>query len=163
MSTPLATALVRAGLLDVNMIAELIRWKLPVDLPKVSLERDPVAAALAIQQAIEDHDQVEVRETDLELLKLFLKTQTIGRLHVAMMDETAEFEVAFGRTRCTESNGKRVLSGDYIIPYRSESICEVMTNELTHLIDGRKKVFFSEAKDFFFGGTKAFMVCTPTK
>lgn len=160
MSTPLSEAIVKAGLLDVGMIAEMVKWKLPIDLPKAQLENDPETAIFAIQQAIEGQKQVEVRETDLDLLKKFLKTQKKGKLHVVTQHESGDLGVSFGRMEWKEEdNVVYDVSGDYIIPWSSESIADVMSNGETYLMDGRRKVFFTDSRDYFFGSSKAFMVC----
>jgi adenine specific DNA methylase Mod len=94
------------------------------------------------------------------VLKQYLDTQMQGVLHVeifvAETDTTnfADIPVSFGITPSIE----------YIIPYRSESITEEMTNGLTHLRSAREggpKIYFSSVRELFFGDTKAFLLCTP--
>jgi hypothetical protein len=71
---------------------------------------------------------------------------------------TADFSITYGRTAI----------GDYIIPWRSESIRQEMTNGMTYLTVEdppgalKNRVFFKDTREIYYGDTKAFMVCSPS-
>jgi hypothetical protein len=161
MTTPLAEAIAKAGVLDEGMVHELIKWKAPVDLPEeVPLAKDPLVAVTQIQEAIESEEQVISRHTELDMLKHFLETKKSGKLHVVTEHDSADLEASFGRVQTKKKDGPAKL-GDYIIPWMSESIEDVMTNGETFLLDGRRKIYFEEVRECFFGETKVFIICTP--
>ncbi len=158
MTNPLATAAIEAGLVDQASLDEMRRWRPPVDLP----EQAPVApasleeASQRIEQVLQSEGFVITRETDLEVLQQYLHTQQQGTLHVEILDlveeepRVADFEVTYGRTRV----------GEYIFAYRGESMAEEMTNGLSCLVNAEgEKIFFTNAREVFYGEVKAFMVC----
>lgn len=150
--TALTEAVARAGLVNEDMVKELQKWGLPVGLTESDFYPDKEAAVQAIQEAIEEPGQVEVKQTDLDCLRQYLETRSEAKLHVVSGIEKATFPVSFGRT----------LMGEYIIPWRSNSIVELMTNGDTYLLDDKKKVYFQDVRELYFGDVKAFMVCTPS-
>src|SRR3972149_4268245 len=135
--TALTEAVTKAGLINEDMVRELQKWGLPVSLPEVAPYEDREAAVQAIQEAIEDPGQVEVKQTDLDCLNQYLETRTEGKLHVVSGTEKATFPISFGRT----------LMGEYIIPWRSNSIVELMVNGDTYLMDGKKKIYFQDVRE----------------
>lgn len=153
----ISEAVSRAGIIDEDMVKELRKWGLPVrDLPKDMMD-DPKSAIVAIEEALESKDAVEVRETDLHILKQYLTTQRRGKLHLkSEQGETADFDITFGVAR-------GVVGNEYIIPWKAENIVDMLTNGESYLLDSRRKVYFSAVRELFFGDVKAFIVCTPTK
>lgn len=149
----LTSAVLRSGALDLQMLQELTRWKLPIELPSDTQFETSEEAIEAIEAAIESSGQVEVKATDLDLLRQFLRTQRTGKLHLELEGESTDVEVPFGITQ----------AGGYIIPWREESPEEVLTNGKSFVLDGRRKVYFSHIEEFYFDSSKAFIVCTPCK
>jgi hypothetical protein len=58
----------------------------------------------------------------------------------------------------------RTILGEFVIPWKSESIYDLMISGDTYLRykeDGKTvKAYFTDVREVFFGETKAFMVCT---
>lgn len=163
MTSPITTAVLKSGLIHPSYLNEFKRWGAPIEIPEDMPTSPPKTldeAAVAIEEALQSEGQVLTRETDLEVLRQYLETQVSGVLHVEIDGESsssfADIPVSFGLTRTC----------DYIIPYKSESILDEMTNGLTYLRgqgDGGPKVFFSAVRELFFGETKTFMLCTPAE
>lgn len=110
-----------------------------------------------LEEALQGEGLVLTRETDFAALDHYLTTQAPGSLHVVMESEDGDMS---SDIECTYG----VLpTGEYIIRWYSESIEEVMTNGKTYLAAGKPgvEIFFTRARELFFGDTKAFIVCTP--
>lgn len=159
MSSPLTQAVLKSGLITEKQLAEFRRWGVPIELPE-KLPPPPKTiedAASAIEEALESEGLVMSRDTDLDILHHYLRTQRPGHLHVEIPNEdvtlesSADIQVSFG---CTPV-------GEYILPWNSESITSELTNGFTYLeVDG-EKIFFESARDLFYGRHKAFIVCRP--
>lgn len=148
----LATVVAKSGLLEESAIAELKRWGLPiVDVPVRPTTLENLVESL--KEALESEDLVITRLTDFNVIQQYLSSQRLGPLHVVIEDGSAEFEITYGRTP----------TGDYILPWRSDSIKEEMTNGLTFLREGDSKVFFEDVQEVYFGDTKVFMLCKPMR
>jgi hypothetical protein len=115
-----------------------------------------------LERAMSEEGYVTVKETDLEILPCFLKTQRKGVLHFEMLNGTKEdFEISYGLTPF----------GEYIIPWTDDDISEAMTNGLTYLqvpngrLEGEEvlydRVAIRRVRELYYGNTKAFMVCVP--
>lgn len=162
MTSPITQAVLKSGLITKDQLAEFRRWKAPIDLP-VDIPDPPKtleAAASAIEEALESEGFIISRDTDLDILQYYLRTQRHGRLHVEIptdditVESVADIEVTYGMTPI----------GEYILPWASESIAEAMTNGLTFLAllgEPFTHVFFSEARELFYGQHKAFIICRP--
>ncbi len=153
---PLATVVVQSGLVDRDMVKELVSWGLPVEIPE---EMPPPPKNLVelnelLERALQHEGLVTVRETDLEVLKLFMLSQRPGTLHVVAGDGEADIPVMYAQN----TNAPDRL--EYIIPFTSESIVNEMTNGETYLRDAQNcQYYFSDVRELFFGDVKAFMVC----
>lgn len=154
----LSNAIALSGAIDADMLRELTKWRLPgVALPAGDLFASPEEAIEAIEDAMTSANQVEVRITDLDVLKHYLKTRKDGKLHVvAEHGAKGTYPVVFGTI-------DRTSHKDYIIPWRSNSIEELLTNGESYLLDDKKKVYFSAVNELYFDDQKAFMVLTPSK
>ncbi len=154
----LSNAIALSGAIDADMLRELTKWRLPgVVLPEGNPFASPEEAIEAIEEAMTSADQVEVRVTDLDILKYYLKTRKDGKLHVvAEHGAKGTYPVVFGTI-------DRTSHKDYIIPWRSQSIEELLTNGESYLLDDKKKVYFSSVSELYFNDQKAFMVLTPSK
>lgn len=154
----LSNAIALSGAIDADMLRELTKWRLPgVALPADDFFSSPEEAIEAIEDAMTSANQVEVRVTDLDILKHYLKTRKDGKLHVvAEHGAKGTYPVVFGTI-------ERTSHKDYIIPWRSDSIEELLTNGESYLIDDKKKVYFSSVSELYFGAQKAFIVLTPSK
>lgn len=153
----LTEIILKAGLLSPESLKELQRWKLPVGDPKMKNEYDadltPGALSRAIAGAIESEGYILTRETDLGAIPQYLQTARNAVLHVVLDDgDDSDFEVRAGNT----------TTGEYILPWQSENITDLMTNGETYLrVDG-KRIYFNQARELFYGLHKAFIVCTPS-
>lgn len=160
---PLAQATLKAGLVPADSLAELKRWRAPIDVPEV-LPTPPETleeAAAAISQALESEGFVMTRETDLGVFQQYLASQQVGTLCVHTdLNTAAIFPVSYGKTQL----------GEYIFPYRSEDIRDMMVNGQTYLSllggspgahpTNTTHIFFKDMRDVFYGSVRAFIVCT---
>lgn len=141
----------QAGLVGSSVVTEFARWGSLMEVPE-PVQFDPKDVPSAIEQAIQNQDCM-VRETDLELLQLFLRTQRAGLIHMEPMGgEAVEFQISYGLDRL----------GQFIIPWtEAENITEHLTNGATYLMHEGRKTFMKDARELFYGTKKAFIVCTP--
>ena len=151
---PLTSAVLRTGLVDPEVLQELRRWGVFIeDVPPAKVQSAEEVSD-KIQEALESEELVLVRETDLSVLDEYLQSAKVTTLRVVFDDgeqREGEFHVTVGRTKL----------GEYVIPWMSTSIIDVLTNGLTHLWDGSRAIYFSQVRELFFGKTKAFMICVP--
>lgn len=154
----LAKAIAMSGAIDTNMLSELGKWKLPgVVIPEGGAFNTPEEAVDAIEEAITSASQVEVRVTDLDVLKNFLTSRKDGKLHLVTENGTrGTWPVTFGVIR-------RPTHVDYIIPWNSDTIEAMLTNGESYLVDDKKRVYFGSVTDLYFGEQKAFILCTPIR
>lgn len=145
----LGTIIAKAGLLSPDMIAEFQKWGFPqepVEVQEMTLE-DLLGE---LEAAMNSEDMVAMRVTDPEIIKEWGSSLTKGRLMLELEDGSrGEVEVLFGKTR----------TGEYILPWRSDTISEVMCNGKTHLLVEDTAVYFQDVRELYFGDTKAFMLC----
>lgn len=151
----LTEIIIKSGVVPPNVLAEVRRWGLPTGDASPPSELDapvPIEKLCeAIDEAIQNEGFVLLRETDLELIPQYLNTMQRGVLHLTLEnDNVQKFEVYFGRNHV----------GEYLMPWRSDTIIDLMTNGETYLKVDREKIFFSSARELFFGDNKAFLVCT---
>ncbi len=154
---PVAVAIVKSGLVDAGILQEIRRWGLPVQfVEEDAVLSDPQQMVDLIQAALEEHDHVRITETDMPLLTRFLdaNNRVVGTIVMKVDGERSSIPVAFCRT----------LLGEYVIPWKSEGIYDLMISGDTYLRykeDGETiKAHFTDVREVFFGDTKAFMVCT---
>lgn len=155
----LAKAIAMSGALDQSMLRELCKWRLPgVVVPDGGEFKTPEEAVEAIEEALTSAGQVELRVTDLDVLKNFLVSRKEGKLHLVSDKGTkGTWPVTYGVI-------DRRSHFDYIIPWNSDTIEMLLTNGESHLIDDRKKkIYFSTVTDLYFGSQKAFILCTPIR
>lgn len=154
----IAEVMVKAGLVSPETLSELQRWGAPVPDPEDEQQQSPSPifpeeVVRAIDQALEEQGLVVVRETDLEALGQYVASMKQGRLFVTIDDQSADFAVDYGMLK----------SGEYLLPWRSDSITDVLGNGQTHLVDADgRELYFSSARELFYGDTKAFVACMPS-
>lgn len=149
----LAKAVVLSGAIDAGMLQEFTRWRLPVEIPSDDLYESPEEAIEAIEEAMTGSEQVEIRTTDLDVLKQFLRTKRKGKLHLTTSKGSGTIDIDFGVS----------TMGEYIVPWNADSITDIMTNGESYIMDVRRKVFVADVIELYFGGNKAFMLCTPRR
>lgn len=153
MSSPLAVAIAKSGLLDDEILLEFSRWGVPLDDlhsgPKPQSVQEVVAL---LEEALQSEGLVVEKLTDLEIVRQYLATQMVGLLHVEVGEESAEFTVPYGRTQL----------GEYVFPWKGDAVAEEMTNGLTYFVPADEKpVYFFNMWELYFGDQKVFMVCAP--
>lgn len=154
---PLAKAVIRAGLVDDSTLAEVRRWKLPVDteVDGPAIE-DREQAVRAIQDALDSVEQVRMQDTDLDIVQRWVDpaNQREGKLVLVDGESRATKKVIFCRT----------LMKEIAIPWAGDTIVDLLTNGTTHMRftddKGKHKVFFTDARELYIGDTKAFVVCS---
>lgn len=154
----LTDIIIKSGIIPPNVLSEVKRWGLPAGedvQPPGDLEPDMSVQQLCdkIDEALQSEGYVLLRETDLEAVKQYLESMTQATLHLVMEDEkVSNFTVHVGKN----------TAGEIIIPWRSDNICDLLTDGQSYLKIGKEKVFFSSARELFYGTNKAFIVCTPS-
>jgi len=153
----------KSGLIPTEMLSQFYKWKMVDDVGKI----DPPTTAQdlidRIADALENDGMALVRETDIDIVRRYFDTQQIAQLVISTNDDPPQsttFEVAFGSS----------LTGEIIFPWRGDSVANLMTNGLTHLLIERKvsglkvvqAIYFCDVKEAYFGETKSFMICTPS-
>ena len=155
----LSEAVARSGAIDADMLRELTRWKLPgIALPEGGQFTTPEEAVEAIENAVTGEHQVEVRVTDLDVLKCYLQTRKQGKLCIVNDEKgtSGTWKVTFGVVQ-------RPGHVEYVLPWSADSIEDLLTNGRSYLLDGNKKLYFSLVTELFFGDQKAFILCTPLR
>jgi hypothetical protein len=152
----LARLVLRAGLLDEAQLAEFRHWGLfeedTSSIPKPTTAQQFIAQ---VEKALEDHDMVLVRETELEAIQQFVQGNKPGVLHLEVegLSTTSESPIRFGKT----------LLGEYIFPWLGENMMDILVNGRTYLLlENGEKIFFCNCRKLFYGDIKAFIVCTPS-
>lgn len=154
MTSPLAAAIARSGILDEESLSEFRRWGLPIDeLPIGPKPTSVQELVLSIEEALQSEGLVIEKVTDLEAVQQYINTQAIGILHIQIGTESADFDVPYGRNHL----------GEYLFPWKGDTVAEEMTNGTTYLVPSgtEDKIFFSNLRELYFGDNKAFMACTP--
>jgi hypothetical protein len=153
--------LAEAGILPQDAVKQFARWRVP-GIEKIDVENPPTPALVDPQQVVSHLDEamqekafVQVKETDLTVLDQYQQTKTEAVLHIEDdQGQSADVPVEVGRLR----------TGEYIFPWTSEGIEDVMINGFTRLHLGETNspgIAFKDVRELFFGDDKAFMVCTP--
>jgi hypothetical protein len=161
MTQPVTKAVVEAGIVGGDALAQLQRWLqpgLPLDVPDGG---EPLVSAAAVAQkimeAVESEEAVEIKATDLDIVRQYLSARRKARLHVPNPEDpgkTVGIQVEYCRTRL----------GEVVIPWTSESINDTLLDERTYLKPvGEDRIYFADVRELFYGDHKAFMVCEPAK
>lgn len=152
MSRDLNTALARTGALDPSMLAQFARWKAPIDIEVGPMASTPEEAKNILDEALEARDLVEVRESDLDLWRIFQEDRERGKLHLVTGKDSADLDCEY----------VSLLTGEIVIAWHDDSLEDFVVNGETYLRAGRQKIYFSDYREVFYGDVKAFMVLTPT-
>ena len=158
MTSPLTTAVLKAGIIPEQTLAEFRRWRAPIDEPESTSGRPPQSieeAALAIEEALQSEGYSITRETDLGAIHQYVRTQRSGVLHLSVGSEVADIPVTFGVNH----------HGEYILPWSADSIEESVIDTETYLewLEGTsiRHVSFSRVRELYYGEQKTFMICIP--
>lgn len=159
--TALTTAILEAGLVGEDVLAEMKRWGVQFDWNGVTVDDLPKVLE-KIRDALESEDTVELRGTDLDILGLYLVSKVPGRLILP--------DSKTGRTHSLAVEYCVTTLGEYVIPWTSEDIRDLLLDPKTYLRlakqpgqDKPTKITFSDTRELFFGNRKAFVVCTAAK
>lgn len=153
MDKPLTDIMVRAGIVPPETIALMERWGMLIEAEGESGEYASAESVVdAIREVQDSGETVKLRDTDLDVIKQYLHGQKPGRLYLKddVTGEKASYPVFYAETRMKE----------YVIPWRSESIRELIVEPSSYLkTENGEKVYFSDVRELFYGDQKAFMVC----
>ena len=155
----LAEVIVRSGIISESQRTEFMRWSGMEQSINVSPPSDATMFIQQIELAMQEEEMILLRETDLEALQLFLHYQKKGSLHLGVAGEDGEPIIV----NAVDVSYAVRKTGEYIIPWTSESMEELLVNGFTYFLnaDGAK-VYFRDVRELFYGDVKAFMVCVPT-
>jgi hypothetical protein len=147
-------AVLKAGLITPNMLREIKRFSVTIDRDaEVEEPKELELAAKIVADALESQEYTVVRETDLDVLHEYLESHVDGVLHLEAVESVkpVEFEVSY----CVSK------MGEYVVAWTGERLFDVLTNGTTFLRTAIGDVFFKDVHELWYGGRKAFMVCTP--
>jgi len=156
---PLGVAALKTGMVSMEALAEMRRWGLPLDIrdeEEIGMVDNIDDALRLIRDALEGRDQVQIQESDLDLLRRFLDPthQQMGKLMVKDENNKTTFDIPF----CT------TLMGEFVLPWKSEGIRDMMTmgeSTLRYEENGvTKTVCIIDVRESYFGNQRTFMVCT---
>ena len=156
MEKPVTSAVIDTGIIDFDDIEQLRRWGLLAEAESHP-ENYPTHKSVLkrIREAVGSEDAVEMRKTDLDLAKDWEKEHSSCRLYVPVPDERNKvvgINIEYHRTKM----------GDYVIPWTTDNIFDLMLDEETHLrVPGVGKVYFVDVEELYYGAQKVFMICTP--
>ena len=155
---PLGKAVIKAGLVSKDTLAELRRWGVAVEVQEVKPIEDLEEVVGLLRQALEGSEQVRLQEADLDVLRRFLDPghQRQGRLTVKGEGSSSTFPITYCVTHM----------GEYAMPWKSESIRDMMILGDSFLrFDGEdgeeRTIYFMDARESYFGEKCTFMICTP--
>lgn len=153
MQKPMTQILIKAGIVPPETIALMHRWGMLVEpLDEGGAYDTPEAITEAIQEVVDRGETVKLRDTDLDIIKQYINNQQAGRLY--LKDEETGQRANAATFYC------RTRLGEYVIPWRSESIVDLLIEPHSYLkTEDGEKVHFSDVRELFFGDEKAFMVC----
>lgn len=152
----LTKIILTSGLIPKEQLAQFQRWGFlpPGPIPDMPVLDNPEQLVQRIEQALQNEELVVVRETDLESLNKYLSTMKPAILHVVLPNSIGDINVMYGLTEL----------GEYILPWSADSLEDVMVNGETYLRDENgTRIFFSSARELFYGDVKAFIVCKPSQ
>lgn len=155
-SPVLKEEMVLSGVVDSTMVSEFHSWGSPIEEAlNLNFAQTPKSVEEALERiriALESRDQVEIRSTDLDLMRYYFENQQEAKLHLEDPDsgQKSNVKVFFAWSK----------TGEVIIPWRSEGIQGLMLNPESYLLVEGKKLFFGTAQELFFGEQKTFMLCS---
>jgi hypothetical protein len=157
MDRSVTKAVITAGLVDSDALSQLKRWGVLDDVGQPQDFESPEEVVECLREAIESHEAVETRDTDLDIARQYLAHREKAKLHVPSPEDpekTIPIPIDFCITR----------SGEYVLPWRGENIEDLLMNPDTFLKPaGRPRVYFSDVRELFYDRKKVFVVCTVTE
>ena len=163
MTRPIMQVVVDSKIVDDDALAQLQRWMQPgLDNVAASSSEGVVVSAESIAQAMleamTDGDAVELRSTDMDIVREYLAHSRKAKLHVPNPEpggrETIGIPVQYCLTKM----------GEVVIPWTSEAINDTLLDPVTYLKPvGQDRIYFADVRELFYGEHKAFMVCEPVR
>ena len=146
--------IVNSGLIPETTLQEMRRWGCVVpEADKLTATPSSADLLQQIDQAVQEAGYVLTRETDLDSLRYFTQNIRRGTLH---LDDGGE------PTVISEVNYAVMPTGEYLFPWPTDDMAEVLTNGSSHLQTNDNghtaKVFFNDGRDLFFGTERAFLM-----
>lgn len=158
MTGPRTKAVIASGIVDDDALLQLQKWGLPIDLGEnIEPLLSAVGIANAMLDAVTSEDAVELRSTDLDIVRNYLDNRQRGRLHVPNPE-------APGKTVGISVDYCVTTMGEVVIPWTSEGISDSLLDPESYLKPiGRDRIYFEDIRELFHGEHKAFLVCVPAK
>lgn len=140
----------QAGLVGQDTVIELRRWGSPVIASSSGPDISADIVPLLIERAMQEQDFVQVRETDLEVLKQYLNTQDVGMLRLEDIRGNVDgVNIIFGKT----------AQGEYIIPWIDETVTDACINCLVSLhVPNSGWVTLRNPRELYYGERKMFTI-----
>jgi hypothetical protein len=161
MPNDVTRTVIESGLIEQDTLKELRHWGAPIPTCTPTELPDPMLVPSLIEHAMQQEEYVTIKETDLEILQQYLKTQQPGLLYIdgsGVDQQDSYIEVTFGRT----------LLGEYILPWQTgKDLVDLITLPSNFLLCQNPKVesgqatrvYFKDARDLYYGDQVAFVVC----
>lgn len=161
MNSNTKVAVLKAGIIPEQTVSELERWGM--DVPEgIQVEPDLDRALDGIREAVESKETVEIRMTHLDGLKVYELGQRMGRLYYVIPDNSS---IGVRKTKTTFVKVTYAItpSGDYLIPWTSDDVFDLMLDPGTYLKPAEApRVRFIDVDSLFYGEQKTFMICRPS-
>lgn len=142
-----------SGALDTAQLSELAKWRLPITVPDGEPFTSPEEAVAAIEDATTGYDQVQIRVSDPDAMKHYLATKCSGKLVLKEGEAKQSFDWSFGTSP----------AGDYLLQWGDNAGTDLLTNGESYLLDGHRRIFFSNVQELYYGERRVFLQCTPRK
>lgn len=157
---PKSKAVAASGVLgaDGDVLAQFQRWG-TLD-PSVMQETQLTsvdAIVERIRESMESDDALELRDTDLDAIRVFADNSRRGRMYLP--DEEA-------RSGLRHSDVQYCVTamGEYLVPFQSEEVRDLLLHPRAYLKPpGELPVHVADIRELYYGDRKMFMVCTPAK
>jgi hypothetical protein len=164
---PIVLAAIQMGIIDNDVLQQFKKWGfLPRELDTTPIE-DSELAFEAAKEALDSREYVEMRDTDLDLLRFYLDKNNQAKGQLVVIDHTRPEEDKNAKSTKTVVFARRALGlrVEYVVPWtHEENIETILTNGRTYLRYSaggvNMKVYFTNIQEMYFGDVKAFMVCT---
>lgn len=153
MPSEISKVMKNAGIIPESTLDELQRWKAPTVLARDSepgsSEVEMEAVPYMIEKAMQEHDFVKVKETDLEVLQQYLCTQKHSKLTVEDINGGSQvIDVVYGKTPL----------GGYIIPWADERISDFLADCVLTIEEEGKRITLYSPREMYYGDKKMFSV-----
>ena len=160
--TTVAAVLLRHKLIPASVVEQCVRWGLPMPA-ELSEEENEFSAVVEptldavlaeLYEASEEPGREFGKDTSLGAVREYLSTMELMKVHLVEKGVEVVTPTIVGRTGV----------GEFLIPWKSDSITELLTNGDTYLERGDgSRVYLGAIREFYYGAQKSFLCGTVSK